>query len=212
MPPGRRARPQPRKRPQQERSRATVEVILAGAEKILNRDGLDALTTARVAETAGISVGSLYQYFPNKEAIFAALLERSIDQYYEAMRTALEATRALPFEPAMRLIIDGLVRYYQRAPKMHAGLHDVVTPAGQRDLYRRYLARHTETIAAYFTARAADVHRSPELAAYVLVHCADGLGQAIARDQPDEARLRALIDEIGELVVRYLRAAPAGGP
>jgi AcrR family transcriptional regulator len=180
-------------------------VILAGAEKVLNRDGLDAVTTARVAEVAGVSVGSLYQYYPNKEAIFGALLERSIDQYYQTMKVALEATRALPFDQAMRHIIGGLVSYYRAAPRMHAGLHDVVTPAGQRDLYRAYLARHTETITDYFASRAADVRPPPALAAYVLVHAADGIGQAIARDQPDEARLRALIDEVYELVIRYIR-------
>src|SRR5215510_13385952 len=116
MPPGRRPRPAPRKQPQQERSRATVEVILAGAERILNRDGLAAVTTARVAEVAGISVGSLYQYYPNKEAILGALLEQSIDRYYGAMVTALEATRAMPLEDAMRRIIEGLVTFYRVAP------------------------------------------------------------------------------------------------
>jgi AcrR family transcriptional regulator len=208
MPPGRRPRPAPRKRPQQERSRATVDVILAGAEKILNRDGLDALTTARVAEVAGISVGSLYQYYPNKEAIFGALLERSIDQYYQAMKMALEATRTLPLDQAMRHLIAGLVTYYRAAPRMHAGLHDVVTPAGQRETYRAYLARHTETIAAYFASRAAEVRPPPALAAYVLVHAADGVGQAIARDQPDDARFRALIEEVTDLVLSYLRPVP----
>jgi len=180
-------------------------VILAGAERILNRDGLDAVTTARVAEVAGISVGSLYQYYPNKEAIFGALLERTIDQYYEAMKAALEASRTMPFDVAMRGLLAGLVSYYRAAPRMHAGLHDVVTPAGQREYYRKYLARHTEAIAAFFAARA-EVTRPPELAAYLLVHAADGIGQAIARDQPDDARLAAMIDEVFTMIVRYLRA------
>ncbi len=195
----------PRKRPQQARSRDTVEVILLGAERLLGREGLAAVTTARVAEVAGISVGSLYQYFPNKEAIFGALLERSIDRYYQAMRQALDATHALPFEQAARLIIEGLVAFYREAPRLHAGLHDVVTPAGQRETYQRYLALHVETVTAYLTARARDIGPAPDVAAYVVVHAADGIGQAIARELPDDARMRVLMTEMTALALRYLR-------
>ncbi len=64
----------PRKRPRQKRSAATVEVILDGAARILEREGLDAFNTNAVAVAAGVSVGSLYQYFPGKDAVMAALL------------------------------------------------------------------------------------------------------------------------------------------
>lgn len=80
MPP-RQAKPtaRPRKTPIQERSRATVEVIVEAAARILFREGADALSTNRIAEVAGVSVGSLYQYFPNREAIVTALIERLSD-------------------------------------------------------------------------------------------------------------------------------------
>ncbi|HAE49181.1 MAG TPA: TetR family transcriptional regulator, partial [Tistrella mobilis] len=66
----------PRKRPVQARSRATVETILDGAAHILIRDGFDRATTTRIAEAAGVGIGSLYQYFPSKEAVVAALIDR----------------------------------------------------------------------------------------------------------------------------------------
>ena len=67
---------EPRKRPHQQRSAATVDAILEAAARILERKGLDALTTNAVAELAGVSIGSLYQYFPGKAAILAELIRR----------------------------------------------------------------------------------------------------------------------------------------
>lgn len=66
----------PRKRPRQRRSAATVEVILDGAARILEREGLERFNTNVVAAVAGVSVGSLYQYFPGKDALMAALVRR----------------------------------------------------------------------------------------------------------------------------------------
>ncbi|MCE9580577.1 MAG: TetR/AcrR family transcriptional regulator [Deltaproteobacteria bacterium] len=199
-----RRRPVPRKRPQQERSRQTVDVILTAAERILSREGLAAVTTARVAEVAGISVGSLYQYYPNKESIFGALLERSIDRYYQVAVAALEATRSLALDVALRRIIEGLVAYFREAPRLHGALHEVVSAAGQRETYRRYLARHVEAIGAYFASRADELRRPPAIAAFVIVHAADGIGIAIATERPDDARMRELTDEVADLAIRYL--------
>jgi AcrR family transcriptional regulator len=67
----------PRKAPRQSRSQATVEVILEAATRVLAKESLAGFNTNRVAEVAGISIGSLYQYFPNKAALTAALIERA---------------------------------------------------------------------------------------------------------------------------------------
>ncbi len=67
---------EPRKRPRQNRSRAAFEAMLEAAARILEAEGLEALTTNRVAERAGVSIGSLYQYFPNKAALLAELTRR----------------------------------------------------------------------------------------------------------------------------------------
>lgn len=67
------ARTRPRKLPKQERSRVTVEAILDATALVLVREGYDRASTKRVAGVAGVSIGSLYQYFPNKESLVAAL-------------------------------------------------------------------------------------------------------------------------------------------
>jgi len=83
----------PRKRPRQKRSVATVEVILDGAARILEREGLERFNTNAVAAAAGVSVGSLYQYFPGKDALMAALVRR------DAVRFAAEVAEAVAERP-----------------------------------------------------------------------------------------------------------------
>lgn len=81
----------PRKLPRQARSAATVEVILTAAARVLARDGLEGFNTNRVAETAGVSVGSLYQYFPNKAALTAALIARAQTALAEGLEARIRA-------------------------------------------------------------------------------------------------------------------------
>ncbi|MDR6626354.1 TetR/AcrR family transcriptional regulator [Caulobacter segnis] len=83
----------PRKRPRQKRSAATVEVILDGAARILECEGLERFNTNAVAAVAGVSVGSLYQYFPGKDALMAALVRR------DATRFAAEVAEAVAERP-----------------------------------------------------------------------------------------------------------------
>jgi AcrR family transcriptional regulator len=111
----------PRKRPRQERSAETVAVIVEAAARILERDGLEGYTTNAVAERAGVSIGSLYQYFPHKEAITRALIER------EAKEVANDVANALADENLTRAL-TGLVHVAvsrQLARPRLAGLLDL---------------------------------------------------------------------------------------
>ena len=80
----------PRKSPAQERSRATVEAILQAATYILRRRGYAALTTNAIAERAGVNIASLYQYFPNKEAVFVELCRRHAEESRRRANEILE--------------------------------------------------------------------------------------------------------------------------
>ncbi len=79
----------PRKRPLQERSKETVEIVLKAAGQVFQRQGYAAGTTDRIAERAGVSVGTLYQYFPNKDSILALLAERHIDEGFKLVEAKL---------------------------------------------------------------------------------------------------------------------------
>ncbi|PMB09477.1 TetR/AcrR family transcriptional regulator [Fischerella thermalis CCMEE 5273] len=77
----------PRKLPQQERSKITVDAILTATARILVKDGYAKTNTNRIAELAGVSIGSLYQYFPSKEAIIAALIECHVVEMVNSIKT-----------------------------------------------------------------------------------------------------------------------------
>jgi AcrR family transcriptional regulator len=98
----------PRKRPVQERSAATVDAVLEAAIRILKSHGHAAVTTTAVAELAGVSVGSLYQYFPNKSAILAELFRRHVADVITTI-TATDLTQAADFRSAVSLLMRSLI-------------------------------------------------------------------------------------------------------
>jgi len=109
----------PRKAPSQSRARVTVEAILEGAAHILERDGVAGYTTNAVAERAGVSIGSLYQYFPNKDALTAALIDRETRLLLDDIGAA--ATHA---EPAtrMRAMVRAAIAHQNRRPTLARAL------------------------------------------------------------------------------------------
>lgn len=95
----------PRKTPVHSRSRATVEAILEAAAHLLEHDGYGRLTTNHIADKAGVSIGSLYQYFPNKDAICHALAERHFQLLRDEYLRVLEHSVALPVETQVRRLV-----------------------------------------------------------------------------------------------------------
>jgi AcrR family transcriptional regulator len=105
----------PRKKPVQTRSAKTVEEILEGAAHILEARGLEGYTTNEVAARAGVSIGSLYQYFPNKDAITLALIESESAVLVEDLNAAF---RMKDTETVLRALIGAAVRNQLRRPKL----------------------------------------------------------------------------------------------
>jgi AcrR family transcriptional regulator len=99
---------QPRKTPQQSRSVATVEAIYDASVQVLLKNGAERLTTVHVARRAGVSVGTLYQYFPNKQALLFAVLERHLLRTVNAVEDACAANHFQPLE----VMVDELVNRF----------------------------------------------------------------------------------------------------
>lgn len=94
-----------RKKPAQARSEQTVATIIEATAQVLDREGESALTTNRLAERAGFSIGTLYQYFPNKDSILRLLAERERDRVERAIIAVIRDPDAAGLEPVMRAII-----------------------------------------------------------------------------------------------------------
>lgn len=116
--------PRPRKLPRQARSRATFETILEATTRILQAGGLSAVTTNLVAETAGVSVGSLYQYFPSKEAILSELVTRMRLSMSERLAVASLSAQELPLRQAIPLLMEAAVHQYATQPQLTAALEE----------------------------------------------------------------------------------------
>lgn len=156
----------PRKAPRQSRSTATVACILEAATRILARDGLAGFNTNRVAEVAGVSVGSVYQYFPNKDALVAALVERAQDDLATGIESAIAACAERPLEESLALLASLAVRQQYQRPLLAAALdhEEQRLPLGNR-LRRtesrilraigRLLARHRASLDPHLPREAA---------------------------------------------------------
>src|SRR5499426_3224118 len=121
----------PRKRPRQLRSRATVDSVLDATARVIVKYGFDGLTTNAVAEAAGVSIGSLYQYFPNKEALVAALIEKHIEDMNAALMSELARVAQLPMAQAVRAVIELTIRAHQVDSELHQVLTEQVPRVGR---------------------------------------------------------------------------------
>src|SRR5690242_6395595 len=108
----------PRKQPKQERSQATVEAILTATARILVREGFDRASTNRVAEEAGVSIGSLYQYFPSKEALVAALIERHMERMSATLEAEMAEVATAPLELAVRRMVAFMLNAHAVDPAL----------------------------------------------------------------------------------------------
>ena len=202
----RRWRTHPRKLPKQERAKATVEAILAATAHILVREGFDAASTNRIADEAGVSVGSLYQYFPSKEAIVSALLERHVHRMLGVIQIGLEGWMSLPPRAAAREVVRAMIDAHAVDPDLHRVFMEETPRLGRlegaaelerkfQELAEAYLQRHRDRIRP----------RNLEIAAFLVVQTVEALTHAAVLYRREKLRSEEFLDEATELVARYLR-------
>ncbi len=106
-----------RKQPRQQRSRVTVQAILDAGARVLDRRGWAGFTTNEIAEVAGVSIGSLYQYFPNKLVLIEAITLRHLDDVLAVLRTVDD--NAMPPAQRVELLVDGMIAIHNTNPALH---------------------------------------------------------------------------------------------
>src|SRR5882672_2193022 len=109
----------PRRRPRQARAQATVEAIVKATARVLVEEGYDRASTNRIAQAAGVSIGSLYQYFPSKEALVAALVEAHVDRMMEVVSRKLDNAAPEDMRRSAETLVDALIAAYRIDPKLH---------------------------------------------------------------------------------------------
>lgn len=197
---------QPRKQASQARSSATVHAIMRATARILVKRGYQSTTTNHIAEAAGVSVGSLYQYFPNKEAIVAALLDEHLEATQEFLRRGTANALEQPLEDAARGLIEGLLAAHRVDPDLHRVF---VEELPRIATFERIHQLEQETLAlvrAYIEVRLPDLkkQRNLDTVAFVIVHAVEAVTHGVVLFRPDLLEDRTFVDEIVRLVVRYV--------
>jgi AcrR family transcriptional regulator len=116
----------PRKRPVQARSRATVRALIEATAQVLVTRGYERSTTDAVAERAGVSIGTLYQYFPNKESLVAALIREHVADILTTVRTALASHAEASPEAGLQALIHAGIEAHRIDPALHRVLSEQV--------------------------------------------------------------------------------------
>ncbi len=196
----------PRKRPRQERSEATVDAILEAAARELASEGYEATTTNGIAKAAGTSVGSLYQYFPSKDAIAVELVRR-----FRADRTAFVSSQlAAVGEKPLDTVVRALFLSLLQAEGIHPELYRVLIEQVLRTSARRELRGYEERLEAIVVDALKRVKPPPpvadfELAAFMMVRLVLALVHSANAD-PHRYSREAVAGELTKLVVGYLGA------
>jgi AcrR family transcriptional regulator len=199
----------PRKSASQERSRLTVDALLEATARVLMKEGYDRASTNKIAAVAGVSIGSLYQYFPSKEALVAAVIDRHMHEMMQMVRSAVVKVATRPIEVAARELVSVMIDAHRVNPKLHRILGEQVPRTGRLEnieaieheayaLVRGYLEAHRDEL------NVADA----DVAAFVCVTAVEALTHAAVVRRPEsltDEQAAKLVDEVTRLVVRYLR-------
>ena len=186
----------PRKRPTQERAQFTVDAILEATTYILVRSGWRGLTTNSIAERAGVNIASLYQYFPNKEAIVAELRHRHVSQL-QSCESNGEKPKTL--RQALRNSVETMIRQRQVNPELHR-------------VFEEELPRSTGVVKDDGSKAKANfdvslIRNVPDLdlAGFVSRSAATAVIDTAARERPELLSSEAFKDEVVTLLERYLK-------
>jgi len=194
----------PRRLPVQARSRATVETIFEATIQVLREGGAARLTTTRVADRAGVSVGSMYQYFPSKDALLCAVLQRHMDAITSALEDVSKRHRGRGVATIARELITAFVNAKAARLEETQALYLVAASLESAPIFRNVSAR-METAVADLLASASDatIHDAVG-ASFILVNAIAGATRALIERGPKAESLEVLRHELTLMAEGYL--------
>jgi AcrR family transcriptional regulator len=203
-----------RRRPVQRRSQETVDAIVEASARVLARHGYSAATTNRIAARAGVSIGSLYEYFPNKESVLAALLERHTSEGGAEVLGALEGAidRGAPLAELVSELVAALLRQHRRSPELHRVLFEEMPhPPGADACVLRLEDALAHRLRSALEADPACRAVDPDLAAHLVVQTAEALAHRFVLHGIHGMPEARFAEEVAALLMRYLagEGAPA---
>lgn len=205
-----------RRRPTQARSVVTVHAIFEACIQVLLKDGVQRLTTTRVAERAGVSVGTLYQYYPHKQALLHAVLERHLDGIVVSVGEAAGNAHGQPLACMVDAVVRSFVQAKTQRPDEARALYVVAAELGCADLVRQAAARGGEALAAMLATAADARFNDLPVAAYMFAAAMTGTTKGILEGQAPAGLMPMLHRQLVSLCLGYLereaRAAAVPAP
>jgi AcrR family transcriptional regulator len=195
-----------RKQPQQARSTGLVAAILDAAVQVLTKEGAQRFTTARVAEKAGVSVGSLYQYFPNKAAILFRLQSDEWRQTSELLRGILEDVKRSPAE-RLRGLVHAFIRSECEEAAMRVALNDAAPLYRDAPEAREARASGKRTVRNFMREalpKASDATRA--LAGELITTTLSAVGKDFSGSRRTQAEINAYADAMADMFCAYLKS------
>ena len=200
-------RAQARKMPLQERSKQTVAALLAAAAQVFADMGYANTSTNHIAERAGVSIGSLYQYFPSKDAILVALAEQHVENAFAAVLEEVRQKRDAPARELLRALVDALLRAHLKEPRLHRVIFEEAHLLDQS--FRRRLEelddRALRLARDIIEERCAELAvENPEMASFVVVHVLEGITHTTVIRHPEVLSHPEFREELFRLLEAYL--------
>ena len=199
-----------RRKPFQERARFTVAAILQAAAEVIDEVGWARASTNRIAERAGVSIGSLYQYFANKEEILATLMEEHRKDVHVVVGLALDRLEdpSIPIDDAFRSLFADLITMHRDDPVLTRVLatevphhHGASHHGAKSDHLVRWLQRVLE--------ERPDVHTQNTIAAaHVVATSIEALTRWLVHEAPQSVEPKAVVEEMVSMFSGYLSASP----
>ena len=201
----------PRKSASQQRSRATVDALVEATARILVREGFDKASTNRIAEQAGVSIGSLYQYFPGKEALVAAVIDRHNQATMRLVRDALAEVARQPVAQAVRRLVTVAIEAHRIDPRLHRVLSEQIPRTGRLQDVEAFNREAHALLRAWLEAHRGELGATDlDLAAFLCASSIEAVAHnaVLHRDGAFSATGSGmLVDETTRLIVGYLQPA-----
>ena len=195
----------PRKKPQQARAQQTVHAILEATVQVLEREGPEAATTTRIAEVAGVSVGTLYQYFSHRDAIFDALQEREFSKALAMTQEILSEGNQLS---SPREVVEQCVKGMLSLHTGHPGVHRVLAMEGLRttkaDRLQSFDMRVIAIVRHFLSITSTVRRKNVDAAAFVAFQCVRAVMLARLLEPSPGLNDATMVEELVDLLMRYL--------
>lgn len=202
---------EPRKAPVQARSNSTVDSILEATVQVLLRVGKERLTTTRVAHRAGVSVGTLYQYFPNKSALLQATLRRHLESVAAEVERVCREERGGPLGETVSRIANTFLDAKMKDLKTSMALHSVSSDVDGAKIAWEIGARVNKAVTSAIAAAREPLRKDPRLMASTIQAAMVGVGRALVESPSPERHSESVRQELIVMLQAYLSACRSQG-